>query len=211
MQSLWNGSERIGVEPVEQFRRCRRIPVARSARFNQIIVTGPPGAGKSTFIRAIGGWPEEGYVDLTARNWWRAQALAVRPRELHLGLPFDGYRRGLALFDADWLEHWRTLRLDEARLLTPPRRKHWFSVNWHGRFVFEFLLPSAETIHADRMERARQGTHPVDAHLDLEQIRAQVALFTRVATIFHCRGLRVFVRERVEDVPLCIALPVQPG
>jgi hypothetical protein len=211
MLSLSDGSSRIEVSPVEQLRRCRRVPVARSVGFNQIIVTGPPGAGKSTFIRAIGGWPEEGYVDLTLRHWWRAQSLAVRPRELHLGLPFLGRKQGLALFDAQWLSSWRTLRLDEPRLLTPPRKRNPLSVNWCGRFVFEFLLPPAEAILEDRLKRAEQGTHPIDQDLDLEQIRAQVALFTRVAVIFHCRGLRVYVRERVADAPSRIALPVQPA
>jgi hypothetical protein len=189
------------LEPVCELRAYRKVPVARCVRFHQIIVTGPPGAGKSTFIRQLGGWPEEGYVDLALKGWWRAQALAVRPREVHLALPFHDRPRALTLFDEDWSAHWRNLRLDEARIRMPPRPRHLLSVNWQARFVFEFLLPAPEQILADRRQRARVGTHPVDARIELDQIREQVRLFGRVARHFHVAGMQIYVRERVFDRP----------
>jgi len=196
-------------EPVTNLRTYRKVPVAKSVRFNQIVVTGPPGSGKSTFVRQLGGWPEEGYVDLALNGWWRAQALAVRPREVHLGLPFEGCQSSLALFDDDWLDHWRELRLDESRIHLPPAKRHFLSVDWRTRFTFEFLLPTPERIVAARRLRARKGTHPVDTRIDLEQIRAQVHLFGRIALHLHRQGMRVYLRDRVGRAPARIAATKQ--
>jgi len=192
----------LDLEPVPRIRYFRDVPVARSVRFNQIIATGPPGAGKSTFIRRLGGWPEEGYVDLSRKGWWRAQALAVRPREVHLGLPFVGHKAGLALFDEEWREHWDSLELDTDRILVLPEQHFLLSVNWRNRFVFEFLLPPPEQIIADRRERARAGTHLVDQQIDPGRIHAQVRLFGRVADHFHRNGMQVYLRARTGDHPL---------
>ncbi len=192
----------LDLVPVAQVKKFRDVPVARRVRFNQIIVTGPPGSGKSTFIRRVGGWPEEGYVDLSRKGWWRAQALAVRPREVHLGLPFAGRKLGLALFDSAWLNAWDQLELEPGRIQLPGEKRFPLAVNWRRRFVFEFLLPAPEIVEADRRERARDGTHPVDRSIDLRQIRAQMRLFGRVAAHFHDHGMQVYVRERVADRPL---------
>ncbi len=195
----------LDLVPVVQVKQFREVPVARRVRFNQIIVTAPPGGGKSTFIRRVGGWPEEGYVDLSRRGWWRAQALAVRPREVHLGLPFAGCKLGLALFEPAWLDAWERLEFQPARVHLPAQKRFPLAVNWRKRFVFEFLLPAPERIEALRRARARRGTHPVDRDIDLRQIREQVRLFGRIAALFHQRGMQVYLREQVADHPLCFA------
>ena len=68
------------------------------------------------------GWPEEGYVDLTLKGWWRAQSLTFRPREVHLGFPFAGHSDALTVFDREWLEAPLPLELDPHRILLPPRK-----------------------------------------------------------------------------------------
>jgi energy-coupling factor transporter ATP-binding protein EcfA2 len=195
----------LDLVPVGQVQRFRDVPVAARVRFNQVIVTGPPGCGKSTFIRRVGGWPEEGYVDLSRKGWWRAQALAVRPREVHLGLPFVGRDLGLALFEPAWIEAWDRLELEPERIQLPDAKRFPLAVDWRRRFVFEFLLPAPEVVEAQRRERARRGTHPVDRDIDLDQIREQMRLFGRVAAHFHAHGMQVYVRQRVADPPLRFA------
>ena len=80
----------LSTQPVESLQRLKGIEFPGDVRFRQILVTGPPGAGKSTMIRRLGGWSEEGYLDISRKYWWRSEMLSVRPREIHLGLPMLG-------------------------------------------------------------------------------------------------------------------------
>ena len=194
----------LNLMPVIDLQAFRDVPFSTNLKFRQLVVTGPPGCGKSTLIKRIGGWPEEGYVDLAVAGWWKAHAMSLRPREVHLGLPFVGCRASLALFESDWLEAYNRLELDLARICLPPRKRFFWSVDWSIRYAFEFLLPEPERIFAMRQKRARQGTHPVDEHLDLDQIRQQVAVFAQVARHFHHYGLQVYLRADADTQPYCI-------
>ena len=91
------------LEPIKELQNIRGVDLPIGLEFLQLVVTGPPGAGKSYYIEQIGGWPNEGYLDLTQKNWWKDQSLIFRPREVHLGLPFQGIEEALTVFDKEWL------------------------------------------------------------------------------------------------------------
>jgi len=199
------GSTALALVPVPDCQQLKGVPFAPGVKFSQIVITGPPGSGKSTFVKRIGGWPEEGYIDLTFNGWWKVHSLNLRPREIHLGLPFSGQQDALAMFEDEWLDAWDRLVLVPERILLPPKKRFFFSVDWHSRFVFEFLLPDPERIFAQRKARAELGTHPVDEHLDLEQVRRQCEVFLEAAAHFHRNGLLVYIRKDIDGNPRRIA------
>jgi len=186
------------------------LPFPLDVKFGQVLVTGPPGAGKSTLIRQLGGWSEEGYLDLSRPRWWTDQALAFRPREIHLGFPFVGFKQALAVFDREWLAAEPHPMLDLPRIRIPPPKRHFLSINWRDRYVFEFLLPPAAALFEQRSRRARRGTHPVDQYLSLALVEAQIDVFRQTA--FHlCRsGVRVYIREGISSPPACIVDTERP-
>ena len=146
-------------------------------------------------MRAIGGWPDEGYIDLSQPNWWRSRQLTFRPRQVHLGFPFRGHPRALALFEKEWVTSPTTPELAPERIYLPPSAGRWSLRNWRKRYVFEFQLPPADKVFAARQERSCRQTHPVDAEVSLDQVRSQLAVYSAVAQFLDRAGLLVYIRD----------------
>jgi len=178
----------------------RGIPFPAPLKFRQLIITGPPGCGKSRLVEKIGGWPEEGYIDLSMKNWWRDRGLTFRPREVHLGLPFVGLDEALAVFDKAWLEAPEPLKIEYSRIHLPPPKTRLLSIDWRARYVFEFELPPAQEILRWRRERARSGAHPGDVGVTLDLVKRQLAVYWDVASFFASSGMLTYVRDRFEDL-----------
>ena len=185
---------------IEEVTVIKGIPFPADVRFRQILVTGPPCSGKTTLVAKLGGWPQEGYLDL-GKKWWNDQVLSFRPREVHLGLPFVGHKESLAVFDEEWLMAAVTLDLD--RIQIPPEKRWFFSTDWRRKLVFDFQLVPAKVVYEARTVRAGRGSHPIDANLTLERVERQVAVHEAVAFHLHRSGLRVFFRDTFEGPPRC--------
>ncbi|MEM7480538.1 MAG: metallophosphoesterase [Acidobacteriota bacterium] len=201
----------LNLEPVRELQKIRGIPFAQGTGYRQLVVTGPHGCGKTTLIQSIGGWPEEGFLDLTESRWWRSRILTFRPREVHLGFPFRGYSQALALFERDFLEAPEALVLEPKRVHLPQEPSRWSFVDWRRRVVFEFLLPPAEEVFESRRQRASFQTHPVDAEVSLEKTAEELRIYGEIARLFHRAGLTVYVRDGFGAPPHRIAEKRSPG
>ncbi|MCP3982113.1 MAG: hypothetical protein GY716_22635 [bacterium] len=196
----------VGTEdpPGTELRDVRRLQTYHGLQFpawigyRQLIVTGPPGSGKTSEITAIRGWPEEGYLDLARDRWWRSRELTFRPREIHLGFPFRGHVEGLSVFEKAWLDAAPPLDLQLTRIRMPGGKSRWSRLR---SFAFEFLLPDAGELFAARQDRAYRQTHPVDLELSEEHVRRQLEIYRRVAHYLHRGGMIVFVRDRFGGTP----------
>lgn len=197
----------FNTELITELKTIKGVVFPASVGFRQLLITGPPGAGKSTLIRKLGGWSEEGYVDLSLNRWWTAQALAVRPREIHLGFPCEGFKDALAVFDEEWIRSLTPPELNLERIRVPPVKRYFFSVNWRKRYTFEFLIPSPEVLFRQREKRAKKGTHHVDNAVTLDRVRNQVTIYQLAAQYLHQHGLTVYIREGMDGKLWRIADP----
>jgi len=190
---------------VENRVMIKGIPFPEGVNFRQIVVTGPPGSGKTTLVEKLGGWTEEGYLDLAQRNWWRSQILTFRPREVHFGIPFERYDDSFAVFEPEWLASPSDIDFD--RIQIPPEGKGVLGTDWRQKYIFDFQLIAAERIYALRRERVGQGSHPIDQDLSLQDVERQVAVYADLARFFHQQGLKVLIRNTFEGIPRYIAEP----
>ena len=188
--------------PVKEVCEIKGVQFPDEELFRQIVVTGPPGSGKTRMVTRLGGWPEEGYLDLAMNNWWRNRLLQFRPREVHFGLPFLEYEASHAVFDRKWLE--APTRIDFDRIQLPPESGGLFT-DWRRKYVLDFQLPPPRVIHESRKNRLNKGTHPVDMELTLEIVQKQHGVYSDLALFFHRSGMNVIVRESFQGEPRYIA------
>lgn len=193
--------------PIEDVQIIKGIVFPAHMSFRQLLISGPPGSGKTTMVVNLGGWSEEGYIDLSLNKWWAAQSLSLRPREIHLGFPFVGHEKALAVFEKEWKGADVKPDIDFGRIKIPPEKKYFFSVNWRRRFVFEFQLPPAEVLLRHRVKRSKRGTHHVDVDLELHTIEAQIQVYQQVALYLHQHGIVVYIRPGIHHAPLRIIAP----
>ncbi len=196
--------------PIEKLQDINGVPFPEEPRFRQFLITGPPGAGKSTLVGRMRGWPYEGYVDLSVPKWWRVQTLTFRPREIHLGAPFKGRRDALSVLDEEWVENYQSLEIDYRRIAIPPEKTWFFNTAWRSRYVFEFILPPADKVHAYRIERAKTGLFPRDRHITPEIVDRQVAFYRSIAWYFWRSKMHVYVRTDHSGLPMRIVECTNP-
>ena len=192
----------IDTEPFSELVAVRGIAYPAHVKLRHLLVSGPPRSGKSTLVAALGGWPEEGYLDLGAKSWWLNRLLTFRPREVHFGFPFVGFNESHAVFDEEWMAN--PTPIDYPRIHLPPPKRRFYQVDWRHRFVFEFLIPPPADLCRIGRDRARKGTHPVDRNLTEANVTRQHAVYEDLAQLLNDAGFQVIVRRAYGGAPLKI-------
>ncbi len=105
------------------------------------------------------------------------------------------------MFEAEWMENPDRMILEPDRIVTPKKKRGFFSVDWQHKFVFEFLIPPAEKAIEWRRERMKTNLVPVEENITLEIIEQQNRAYFEAAIAMQRRGLAVYIRPGLYDLP----------
>ena len=178
-----------------KYKTVGNIWIPEAMKVRSWVVTGTPGAGKSYLLKQIGALPGEICIDIAMKKWWKIQALAQRPREVHFALPFKGYENSYPLYDDTWTQAEDLPKVDLERILIPIKKRFILAPDWRARFVFDFILPPPAWIYNTRRKRFAEGDIKlVDVGITKRLVRWQARTLWRVASHFDASGLQVMVR-----------------
>lgn len=193
--------QNITLQPITEINIINGVPFPKDVDIHKLIITGPPGSGKTTIIENIRGWPEEGYLDISSKDWWKSPILAHKPRELHFGVPFKGYEQAVPVYDIQSLDDANYLELDLFSIPLPPPKQNFLSTDFRSKLVFEFILLPPEKLFALRKKRTEKGRHHVDSALSLKQVEEEARLYNSLALFFHQSGMNVYIRDELGGPP----------
>ncbi len=197
----------MATQPVDELKKFHTVLFPKSVKYQQLIIVGPTGSGKTKLINAIHAWPEDANLNLAESGWWKSRFLAINPRPIHLILPMVGHQIPMAADDKRLLEQEFPAAVDLSRIEIPPTKKGLFSTDWLHRFVFDFQLPTAETILQWQALNRGVTVEQLTNFPSIAELNLQIDLFTQTAKFLHLNNLPVFIRPGWNQPPMRFISP----